>query len=87
MEPPVRPCETPPGRFAHALRFRHTLAMELLEAGGSLEDVAEIPCNSPNIIRQHYAKWSRLRQERISIPMCSVFGTNLVHEERASAKR
>jgi site-specific recombinase XerD len=72
---------------AHAHRFRHTLATELLEAGGSLEDVAEILGNSPNIIRKHYAKWSRLRQERISTLMRSVFGTNLVHEETRSAKR
>jgi integrase len=66
---------------AHAHRFRHTLATELLEAGGSLEDVAEILGNSPNIIRKHYAKWSRLRQERISTLMRSVFGTHLVHEK------
>jgi site-specific recombinase XerD len=72
---------------AHAHRFRHTLATELLEAGGSLEDVAEILGNSPNIIRKHYAKWSRLRQERITTLMRSVFGTNLVHEETASARR
>jgi site-specific recombinase XerD len=72
---------------AHAHRFRHTLATELLEAGASLEDVAEILGNSPNIIRKHYAKWSRLRQERISSLMRSVFGTNLVHEEIASVKR
>jgi site-specific recombinase XerD len=72
---------------AHAHRFRHTLATELLEAGGSLEDVAEILGNSPNIIRKHYAKWSRLRQERITTLMRSVFGTNLVHEEKASANR
>ena len=71
---------------AHAHRFRHTLATELLEAGESLEDVAEILGNSPNIIRKHYAKWSRARQERISTLMRSVFGTNLVHEERASVK-
>ncbi|HXA65841.1 MAG TPA: tyrosine-type recombinase/integrase [Bryobacteraceae bacterium] len=43
---------------AHAHRFRHTLATKLLEAGESLEDVAEILGNSPNIIRKHYAKWS-----------------------------
>jgi len=51
---------------AHAHRFRHTLATELLEAGGSLEDVAEVLGNSPNIIRKHYAKWSAGRQARIS---------------------
>ncbi len=74
---------------AHAHRFRHTLATELLEAGASLEDVAEILGNSPNIVRRHYAKWSRLRQERISTLMRSVFGasfgTPVVHEKSAAA--
>jgi hypothetical protein len=68
-------------RYTH--RFRHTLATELLEAGGSLEDVAEVLGNSPNIIRKHYAKWSRLRQERISTLMRTVFDTPLIHEKRA----
>ena len=43
---------------AHAHRFRHTLATEILEAGGSFEDAAEVLGNSPNIIRKHYAKWA-----------------------------
>jgi site-specific recombinase XerD len=69
---------------AHAHRFRHTLATELLEAGGTLEDVADILGNSPNIVRKHYAKWSVRRQARISSLMTSVFGkgsgTQMVHE-------
>jgi len=69
---------------AHAHRFRHTLATELLEAGGSLEDVAEILGNSPNIIRKHYAKWSRLRQQRISTLMRLVFDTPAIHGEIGS---
>jgi integrase len=39
---------------AHAHRFRHTLATEILENGGSIEDAAEVLGNSPNIIRKHY---------------------------------
>lgn len=50
---------------AHAHRFRHTLATELLGRGASFEDVADILGNSPNIVRQHYAKWSPARQNRI----------------------
>ncbi len=69
---------------AHAHRFRHTLATELLEAGGSLEDVAEVLGNSPNIIRKHYAKWSLLRQERIAALMRTVFDTNLIHKQTPS---
>jgi site-specific recombinase XerD len=73
---------------AHAHRFRHTLATELLEAGGTLEDVADILGNSPNIVRKHYAKWSVRRQERISSLMTSVFGdgfgTRVVHGKTPS---
>jgi site-specific recombinase XerD len=50
---------------AHAHRFRHTLATELLGNGASFEDVADILGNSPEIVRKHYAKWSPARQARI----------------------
>jgi site-specific recombinase XerD len=50
---------------AHAHRFRHTLATELLGNGASFEDVADILGNSPAIVRKHYAKWSPARQARI----------------------
>jgi site-specific recombinase XerD len=50
---------------AHAHRFRHTLATELLGAGASFEEVADILGNSPEIVRKHYAKWSTARQARI----------------------
>ena len=58
---------------AHAHRFRHTLATELLEQGWTFEDVADVLGNSPNIVRKHYAKWSRGRQDRITDMMKSVF--------------
>jgi site-specific recombinase XerD len=68
---------------AHAHRFRHTLATDLLAKGATFEDVADILGNSPNIVRKHYAKWSRARQERITELMQSVYGscTNPVREE------
>jgi len=50
---------------AHAHRFRHTLATELLGSGASFEEVADILGNSPDIVRKHYAKWSPARQSRI----------------------
>jgi site-specific recombinase XerD len=65
---------------AHAHRFRHTLATEILEKGGSIEDAAEVLGNSPNIIRKHYAKWSPRRQERISTLFDAIFGTSVAHE-------
>lgn len=50
---------------AHAHRFRHTLATELLARGASFEDVADVLGNSPDVVRKHYAKWSPARQARI----------------------
>jgi integrase/recombinase XerC len=50
---------------AHAHRFRHTLATELLGEGASFEDVADILGNSPEVVRKHYVKWSPARQARI----------------------
>ncbi len=50
---------------AHAHRFRHSLATELLEGGASFEDVASILGSSPAIIRKHYAQWSTKRQTRL----------------------
>jgi integrase len=57
---------------AHAHRFRHTLATELLGNGASFEDVADILGNSPEIVRKHYAKWSPARQNRIDDLMTRV---------------
>src|SRR5271163_1058462 len=57
---------------AHAHRFRHTLATELLGRGASFEEVADILGNSPEIVRKHYAKWSPARQARIDDLMARV---------------
>ena len=53
-----------PGACSH--RFRHTLATEILEMGGTLEEAADILGDSEAIIRKHYAKWSAGRQARIT---------------------
>jgi integrase len=60
---------------AHAHRFPHTLATELLGASASFEEVADVLGNSPNIVRKHYAKWSTARHARIDSLMDSVWGT------------
>jgi site-specific recombinase XerD len=54
---------------AHAHRFRHTLATEILANGGTLTDVADILGISETIARKHYAKWNQARQDRISALM------------------
>ncbi|MGA7159109.1 MAG: tyrosine-type recombinase/integrase [Acidobacteriaceae bacterium] len=59
---------------AHAHRFRHTLATELLGAGASFEEVADILGDSVEVINKHYAKWSLARQARVSDLMVRVHG-------------
>ena len=61
---------------AHAHRFRHTLATELLGAGASFEEVADVLGNSPAIVRKHYAKWSTARQNRIDALLDQVWAQN-----------
>jgi site-specific recombinase XerD len=74
---------------AHAHRYRHTLATRLLEQGASFEQVADILGNSPEVVRKHYGKWSKGRQDNIDRLMMAHFqsagATNAVtkksHEE------
>jgi len=61
---------------AHAHRFRHTLATELVGAGASFETVADILGNSPGIVRKHYAKWSPARQANIDALLDQVWAQN-----------
>lgn len=49
----------------HPHRFRHTLAADLLMKGASVEDVAAILGNSPQIVVKYYSQWIRGRQERL----------------------
>ena len=74
---------------AHSHRFRHTLATRLLEEGATFEQVADILGNSPAIVRKHYGKWSKGRQNNIDRLMLAHFETmpntipvtNKSHEE------
>lgn len=58
---------------AHAHRFRHTLATDILANGGTLSDVADILGISEAIAGHHYAKWNQARQDRISKVMKARF--------------
>jgi integrase/recombinase XerC len=60
---------------AHAHRFRHTLATRLLGNGATCENVADILGNSPEVVRKHYAKWSKERQDKIDELMFQHFET------------
>jgi site-specific recombinase XerD len=68
---------------AHAHRFRHTLATEILARGGTEQDVADILGISPSVVRKHYAKWSQARQQRIARLCEAVYpGTYLARDEK-----
>lgn len=70
---------------AHAHKFRHTLATELLERGWSYEDVATVLGSSPAIIRKHYAQWSVKRQERITSLLQTVHAGTILEQDRDNA--
>jgi hypothetical protein len=72
---------------AHAHRFRHTLATQILVAGGTIEDAANILGDSPEIIRKHYAKWPTDYQRRTVEVLGRVhgFGTYPARENFAPA--
>jgi integrase len=59
---------------AHAHRFRHTLATEILANGGSIETVASILGDDPATIERHYSKHSVARQKTIVDALASVHG-------------
>lgn len=72
---------------AHAHRFRHTLATQMLEGGLSFEDVSSVLGSSPQIIRKHYAQWSVKRQERIENLLQTVHnGTILEQTQNGDCK-
>jgi hypothetical protein len=52
-----------------------------LIAGGTIEDCANIPGDSPEIIRKHYAKWSPLYQRRTIEIMSRIHGTHPARED------
>ncbi len=56
-------------------RFRHTIATEILELGGTFEEAADILGDSVEIVRRHYAKWSRGRQARITDLLARIWHT------------
>jgi site-specific recombinase XerD len=67
---------------AHAHRFRHTLATEILARGGTAQDAADILGISVSIVLKHYAKWSVSRQERIENLFQAIYpGASWAHGE------
>lgn len=58
---------------AHAHRYRHTLATRLLGEGASFQTVADILGNTAEVVRKHYGKWSKGRQDNIDRLMMAHF--------------
>ena len=45
--------------------FRHTLARDFLEEGGSMAELAELLGNSTRVCERYYSKWDKRRQDRL----------------------
>jgi integrase len=63
---------------ARAHRYRHTLATRLLGRGATFQEVADILGNTAEIVRKHYGKWSKGRQDSIDRLMLDHFQTEPV---------
>ena len=73
---------------AHAHRFRHTLATEILTNGGTLADIADILGISESVAEKHYAKWNQARQHRIATLMSKIHsGTKWAHKRKLVVMR
>ena len=67
-------------------RFRGTLATEIPAKGGTIEDAANIPGDSPAVIRKHYAKYSAEYQHRTKALMMRVHQETLgTHAQESDA--
>ena len=71
---------------AHAHRFRHTLATEILARGGTEQDCADVLGISASVVRNQYAKWSQARQQRITnLFQAHLSGHNLGTRRKSAA--
>jgi integrase len=50
---------------ATSYMFRHTLARDFLESGGSMAELAELLGNSARVCERYYSKWDKRRQDRL----------------------
>jgi integrase len=81
---------------AHAHRFRHTFACELLTAGVSLTNVARLLAHSSEAITEkHYSAWVKGRQEQLETAVrqalpshfAAATGTNTVQRPATGARK
>jgi site-specific recombinase XerD len=57
----------------HPHMYRHTMAIDLLEKGVTVEQVAAILGNTPTIVYKHYAPWVESRQKALDAAVMSVW--------------
>ena len=62
----------------HVHKFLHTLATWLLGQGHTYELIADILGNNPAVVRKHYGKWCKGRQDKIDQAMLSDFSAAVV---------
>ena len=71
--------------------FRHTLARDFLEDGGSMVELAELLGNSSRVCERYYSKWDKRRQDRLERNLDRLRENDPItkllaqHERRASA--
>lgn len=65
-------------KYPHAHRYRHTLATSLLGRGASFQEIADILGNTAEVVRKHYGKWSKGRQDNIDRLMIEHFKTGVI---------
>ena len=74
-----------PGATSH--RFRHTLAMELLAKGASIEQVADVLGDSPVTVRRHYKHWMPEYQAATAELLDRVHGRTQICQRRGRSAR
>jgi site-specific recombinase XerD len=72
---------------AHAHRYRHTLATSQLARGATFDQVADILGNTAEVVRKHYGKWSKGRQDNIDRLMLAHFQTAPVQSHGSHTKK
>jgi len=63
-------------------RFRHTFVRVQLQRGVSVDDVAELIGDTPEMVRRHYARWVPERQNRLTAIMKVAYEDSLKHQWR-----
>jgi integrase len=52
-------------RYGHPYQMRHTFVLEQINAGASLERIAELLGNTYKIVEKHYSAWVQSRQKAL----------------------